>query len=414
MKYIAPLERDGQSSHSIILERVQPNSSVLEFGPAQGQMTRYMKEELNCKVSIVEIDPEGCARAGEFSESAVCCDIEDYSWEKALCGQLFDYILFADVIEHLKNPKEVLRRAVHLLAPDGTLIVSTPNVAHNSVLLDLFNNKFVYHDFGILDRTHVKLFTYNSLEELFQSLKLFPVGRYATYSAVGENEFDNNYYSANGVSPFAWKTRPYGTVLQFIYCLKKDYQQAGIIQNHVKKYGRLYDCCCYFGCNGHYNEEETSIIEYTFDSPIQTIKIVLPPVHKNTESIRFDPLAYPAVVTVHDVYGLADGEKCPITYTCPNADYQLENQYYFLHGDSQFHFDLMGRKIDSFVIEMKFEDIEDVSAIKKRIDDLNMQSDRTQKVIDQLELKICQQQEMLEQAQAVITLSQEQFKDEKM
>lgn len=405
MKYVAPLERDGHSSHSIIVERIQPNSRVLEFGPAQGQMTQYLKEALNCRVSIVEMDPEGCANAGQFAEKAICCDIEDYSWEEALRGQLFDYIVFADVIEHLRRPEEALRLAARLLAPDGTMIISTPNVAHNSVLLDLFNNKFVYHDFGILDSTHVKLFTYHSLEALFQSLRLFPIGRYATYSEVGENEFDNSYNSANGVSPFVWKTRPYGNVLQFIYCLKKDYQKSGNIENHVKKYGRLYTGCCYFGCNGHYNEQETSVFEYTFDSPKQCVQVTIPPQYADCGSFRFDPLAYPAVITVHSAYGLAQGEKVPIDCFFPNADYQLLDQYYFLHNDSQIHIETHGQKIEALVFEMTFEDIENRDAIQRRVDALSAQAQiMSEKALAEKALM----QEKLDRLKAEMALTQEE------
>lgn len=36
---------------TLILKQIRPRSSVLEFGPAYGRMTRYLKEKLNCNIT---------------------------------------------------------------------------------------------------------------------------------------------------------------------------------------------------------------------------------------------------------------------------------------------------------------------------------------------------------------------------
>ena len=49
----------------------------------------------------------------------------------------FDYIIFGDVLEHLMNPEEVLRKLRKYLKTGGHIIISMPNVKHYSVLLPL-------------------------------------------------------------------------------------------------------------------------------------------------------------------------------------------------------------------------------------------------------------------------------------
>ncbi|MGC8514039.1 MAG: methyltransferase domain-containing protein [Acidimicrobiales bacterium] len=75
-------------------------------------------------------------------------------------------VVFADVLEHLRDPVAVLRRASKLLAPGGSVVISIPNVAHGSVRLSLLEGRFDYRPLGLLDDTHLRFFTRSSLEAM--------------------------------------------------------------------------------------------------------------------------------------------------------------------------------------------------------------------------------------------------------
>lgn len=81
----------------------------------------------------------------------------------------FDYIICADVLEHLFDADKVLQKIKRYLKDDGYLIASIPNIQHVSVLLPLLRGEFRYTEAGILDRTHVRFFTLNSIRELMQN-----------------------------------------------------------------------------------------------------------------------------------------------------------------------------------------------------------------------------------------------------
>jgi len=165
-KYDFPLKLTERNNITLLLKMVKPNSNVLEFGPAAGRMTKYLKEKLNCKVSIVEIDEEAYNKAKLFCEKAFLGDIENYEWVPYFEGMKFDYIIFADVLEHLSEPDKAVLAAKKFLREDGNLLISVPNIAHNAVISDLMFGKFKYKDLGILDNTHIKHFTYSSLCEM--------------------------------------------------------------------------------------------------------------------------------------------------------------------------------------------------------------------------------------------------------
>ena len=103
----------------------------------------------------------------------------------------FDYIICADVLEHLRDPEEALRRFIPYLKPGGQFIISLPNIRHYGVIemLALFG-RFDYSDSGILDRTHLKFFTRDTAIEMIErsGLKVEEVRR--NYNGdSGDNAF---------------------------------------------------------------------------------------------------------------------------------------------------------------------------------------------------------------------------------
>lgn len=81
--------------------------------------------------------------------------------------EYFDYIICGDVLEHLHNPKNVIDKLKKYLAPTGKIVGSIPNIMHASVLIPLLKGHLEYTDAGILDRTHIKFFTFESIVKMF-------------------------------------------------------------------------------------------------------------------------------------------------------------------------------------------------------------------------------------------------------
>lgn len=87
------------------------------------------------------------------------------SWDPE--GRRYGLVVFADVLEHLPDPRSVLLSAHGWLARDGLLLISIPNIRHVSVLWRLaVRGTWRYEDHGIMDRTHLRFFTSASFREL--------------------------------------------------------------------------------------------------------------------------------------------------------------------------------------------------------------------------------------------------------
>lgn len=226
-KYDFDLDLVGDNSNSLIVREIIPGSKVLEFGPAHGRMTKYLSEGIKCKVTIVEKDSEAGNTAKEYAESYYLGnywgDIEKYNWSYDLRHQdkKFDYIIWADVLEHLYDPWSAINNAVGFLEPNGCMLISVPNVSHNSIILDLLKNKFEYRDVGLLDNTHIRFFTRSSLKNLVEQAGLEVIKVIDAKNAVEHTEFKNSYEDVPEPIASFLKEREDGHVYQFVWKLIK-------------------------------------------------------------------------------------------------------------------------------------------------------------------------------------------------
>ena len=140
---------------------------MLELGPATGYFTRYLYEELECVVDAVEISSEMAEQARPWLNRLVVGDIEQLDFD-VFGGESYDVIVCADVIEHLRDPWRISGQLASLIKDGGRLLLSVPNVGYMGVLLDLLQGSFRYRDEGLLDRTHLRFFTIESLRDLLE------------------------------------------------------------------------------------------------------------------------------------------------------------------------------------------------------------------------------------------------------
>jgi len=218
-KYNFELDMETDNSNSVILKNIKSNSKVLELGCAHGRMTRYMKEVLNCIIDTVEIDEEAGQIAAHWANKSFAGNIEDHDlWDElnSIGCNNYDCIIFADVLEHLHDPARVLTASKKLLKPGGSIWISIPNTAHNAILIDLFNDKFIYRDVGLLDSTHIKLFTINSLLEMVERCGLSVITRLDLINSLEYTEFKNSYQDVPPEVAQFLKQRELGEVYQFV------------------------------------------------------------------------------------------------------------------------------------------------------------------------------------------------------
>ena len=152
------------SSHSMAIDAVQHNSKVLDLGCNKGYISKELKNK-GCYVTGIENIPmKDKGNVDKF----IKLDLNEVG--KFPIIDKFDYILMLDIIEHLNNPESLLdtiRENSKLKCP--TVIITVPNIAFFFIRFQLLFSHFNYGKQGILDLTHRRLFTFESLKKLCEA-----------------------------------------------------------------------------------------------------------------------------------------------------------------------------------------------------------------------------------------------------
>lgn len=162
-------EYDATPQHAAtkVMQMVGTGKRVLELGSGPGSMTRLLTGN-QCRVTALELDQEAIKIVSQFCEKVHPCDLNDPEWPSLLSGSgKFDAIVAGDVLEHLYAPWAILESLHPFLKDEGQVIASLPNLGHNAIISSLLTGDFDYQPWGLLDKTHIRFFTINSTQKLF-------------------------------------------------------------------------------------------------------------------------------------------------------------------------------------------------------------------------------------------------------
>jgi 2-polyprenyl-3-methyl-5-hydroxy-6-metoxy-1,4-benzoquinol methylase len=171
-RYETAIDLDNpNNSQTQLITLVGRDKIVLDVGCAAGDTAEALVAR-GCTVSGVDIDAEAAESARDVLDELVIANIDRNPLSEHFKAESFDAIIFGDVLEHLVDPWATLRDAATLLRPEGRILVSIPNVAHAAVRLALLHGNWDYTDKGLLDRTHLRFFTLETVCELLEGAGL--------------------------------------------------------------------------------------------------------------------------------------------------------------------------------------------------------------------------------------------------
>lgn len=156
---------DRENVHQTIINNIGAGNLILDVGCWEGYLGKTLKDKGNT-VHGIEISGQAAEKAKKVLDQIVVGNIEDdlFPWP----GEKYDVIICADILEHLFDPGRVLEKIKQLLKPEGRIIISLPNIANYWIRKELLLGRFEYMNGGLLDRGHIRHFTYDTALALFK------------------------------------------------------------------------------------------------------------------------------------------------------------------------------------------------------------------------------------------------------
>ena len=169
---VHPLRYDGHNSADPveatgILRSFLPNGvRVLDVGCGTGSMTKVITQGKSSQVLGIEPDQTRAELAKSRGIDVFCGTLTEEYFKNR---ELFDVVIFADVLEHVADPASLLKLAARGLTTSGIVLISVPNAAHWSMRLHLMRGRFDYTETGIRDATHLRWFTLRTIQDILRN-----------------------------------------------------------------------------------------------------------------------------------------------------------------------------------------------------------------------------------------------------
>jgi SAM-dependent methyltransferase len=154
------------SSHMLVLAALPDQGrgrTILDLGCSGGDLSRLLVER---GFVVTSVDKPGNPRP-ELPAGVRFIEADLDAGLPAALAQPFDFIICADVLEHLKEPEGFLVSVAGVLAPGGRLVASLPNSGNIYFRLNVLMGRFPAHDRGLFDRTHLHFYMWRGWKELF-------------------------------------------------------------------------------------------------------------------------------------------------------------------------------------------------------------------------------------------------------
>jgi len=171
-KILDNILNDESNPLARILDLIPNGARVLDVGAGSGILARLLKKvHKNVIIDGIEPNPYAAKLAKKYYQNFYNCYFRETA-NKAR-KEKYDFIVLADVIEHMVDPLEFIQEVRKVMSKNTKILMSIPNVAFGAIRLDLLNGNFKYVDSGIIEKTHLRFFTIETIKELVTASGLY-------------------------------------------------------------------------------------------------------------------------------------------------------------------------------------------------------------------------------------------------
>lgn len=218
---IAHILHDDANPLNRISQIIPENVKVLDIGAGNGLLACLLMEKRNnIIIDGIEPDPYAAKIAGKYYRHFYCGIAQEF--KDMILRENYDFIILADVIEHINDPLALLRDLCSGISKKTRLIISVPNIAFGAVRMALLNGEFQYVDSGILEKTHVRFFTLKTLKTLISELNMNIEKLYFLQRDLFNTEIDLNKFKISLICLLKILSDDLSSTYQFLMVLTKE------------------------------------------------------------------------------------------------------------------------------------------------------------------------------------------------
>lgn len=154
-----------------ILESGIDNPVVLDVGCWMGAFGEQLKKQMDCEIDGIDINQE-VLEVAKTKGYRHLYNIDLNNADFAHIHQKYDFIIFGDVLEHTIDSGSIINKLKLKLTPNGLFAVSLPNVGFILYRLLHLLGYWDYKEYGVMDKTHLRFFTLDSMKKFFKANNL--------------------------------------------------------------------------------------------------------------------------------------------------------------------------------------------------------------------------------------------------
>ena len=303
--YLREIDPTVRTSLSVIAGLIAPGSTVLDLGTGSGALGDFLTNQKRCQVDGVTYNAQEASLASLCYRKVQVADLETCNLEALWGTGQYDYIVCADVLEHVRCPERILYACRQLLVPNGRLIISIPNASYSGLIGELMAGDFQYRDEGLLDRTHVKFFTRKSLLKFVENAGWYPYALEVIEREVIESEFRQDFDRLPPAVARYLFTLPDSMAYQLVFVATLT-DTDKVCSDKLKPDAHMarratFSAQLYLGTAGQYSEDRKVIQAGTIGAIKQTLTFNLPESGERTERLRFDPADRPGYLHLYSM-----------------------------------------------------------------------------------------------------------------
>ncbi len=305
--YQREVSQTERSSLSVLAALIQSGASVLDLGLGSGALGRHLTELGWPAPDGLTYNPAEAELARAFYRRVEVADLEVADLVSIFDGQRYDYIVCADVLEHLRSPQRILDACQQLLATDGRLLISVPNVAYAGLLGELMCGEFQYRTEGLLDNTHLRFFTRRSLLRFLRDSGWHALALETVERDLPDSEFKTDLVRLPPAVSRHLLGLPDALTYQFIVSAAvasastASEQPPSFEHGDSTLQGATFSLQLYFGSPQGYNEKRKLLARGQMGQAHQRLEFSLPDDDLPITSLRLDPADRPGFLQWHSL-----------------------------------------------------------------------------------------------------------------